>query len=80
MSIWRCGWIYPRSYFFAAVFFASASFAVLLAGAFLGGRLSVGVVAAEAPPAPDGPGCRSHPVPQQRQDQPWVCSPTSRDG
>jgi hypothetical protein len=37
MSTWRCGWICPRSYFFAVVFLAGASFAVLLAGAFLAG-------------------------------------------
>jgi hypothetical protein len=37
MSTWRCGWTCPRSYFFAAVFLAGASFAVLLAGAFLAG-------------------------------------------
>ncbi len=37
MSTWRYGWICPRSYFFAAVFLAGASFAVLLAGAFLAG-------------------------------------------
>jgi hypothetical protein len=37
MSTWRCGWICPRSYFFAVVFLASASFAILLAGAFLAG-------------------------------------------
>jgi hypothetical protein len=32
MSTWRCGWICPRSYFFAAVFLVGASFAVLLVG------------------------------------------------
>ena len=37
MSTWRCGWICPCSYFFAAVFLAGASFAVLLAGAFSAG-------------------------------------------
>jgi hypothetical protein len=37
MSTWRCGWICSRNYFFAAVFLAGASFAVLLAGAFLAG-------------------------------------------
>jgi hypothetical protein len=35
MSTWRCGWICPCSYFFAAIFLAGASFAVLLAEAFL---------------------------------------------
>jgi hypothetical protein len=25
MSTWRCGWICPRSYFFAAVFLVGAS-------------------------------------------------------
>ena len=43
MSTWRCGWICPRSYLFAAVFLAGALFRGLL-----GGRLSVGVVAAGA--------------------------------
>jgi hypothetical protein len=37
MSTWRCGWICLRSYFFAAVLLAGASFAVLLAGTFLAG-------------------------------------------
>ena len=32
MSTWRCGWICPRSYLFAAVFLAGALFAVFLAG------------------------------------------------
>jgi hypothetical protein len=32
MSTRRCGWICPRSDFFAVVFLAGASFAVLLAG------------------------------------------------
>ena len=32
MSTWRCGWICPRSYLFAAVFLAGAFFAVFLAG------------------------------------------------
>ena len=35
MSTWRCEWICPRSYFFAAVYSVGASFAVLLAGALL---------------------------------------------
>jgi hypothetical protein len=39
MSTWRCGWICPRSYFFAAVFLAGASFAVAHCRALpVGGR------------------------------------------
>jgi hypothetical protein len=37
MSTWRCGWICPRRYFFAVLFLAGASFAILLAGALSAG-------------------------------------------
>jgi hypothetical protein len=38
MSTWRCGWICPFSGFFAAVFLAGASLAVVSALRFLGLR------------------------------------------
>jgi hypothetical protein len=46
MSTWRCGWICPRSYFFAAVFLAGRVFRGLVGGGILGGRLSRPPIAA----------------------------------
>ncbi|MCW2650603.1 MAG: hypothetical protein JWR32_1579 [Mycobacterium sp.] len=54
MSTWRCGWICPRSYFFAAVFLVGASFAVLLVGAFLGGLVTLHIPAMRRWGQPEG--------------------------